>query len=400
MPDTSSSGQRPSILYLVTEDWYFLLHRLPMARAAARAGYQVHIATHLNKDRAAIEALGFELHPLDWQRGSLNPLDIVSIIREIRRLYVRIRPDVIHHIALQPVVIGSLAALGLPLVALNSLVGLGFVFTSSQPKARAVRAVLKTLLPRLMDRPRRAATVENKDDRDLLVALGVRHAPVFILPGSGVDVARLTPQPEPDGPFTAAFVGRLLDDKGIRTLIAAHDLLTQHGTPIRLLIAGEPDPANPTSIPAGEIEGWKRRPGISVLGHVSDIAGIWRSAHVAVLPSRREGLPTSLLEAAACGRPLVATDAPGCREIARPGVNALLVPIDDPEALAAAIGRLAADGAMRSRFGAASRQIAETEYSSGIVGREVVALYDRLSGRTVAPPLDATPFEAVRGVRG
>jgi glycosyltransferase involved in cell wall biosynthesis len=278
-------------------------------------------------------------------------------------------------------VIGSIAAIALPVVALNSLVGLGYAFTSSQPKARLMRAVIKVLLPRLMNRPRTAVTVENKDDKALLAALGLGSAPVFILPGSGVDIARLTPLAEPDGPFTAAFVGRLLDDKGIRTLVAAHELLQRRGTPVRLLIAGEPDPANPTSIPIDEIESWKRRPGVEVLGFVSDVCAVWRSAHIGVLPSRREGLPTSLLEAAACGRPLVATDVPGCREIARPQVNALLVAPDDPPALSDAISRMAQDAEMRRRFGQASRQIVETEYSSDIVGREVVGLYDRLSGR-------------------
>lgn len=369
------------LLYLVTEDWYFLLHRLPMAHAAARAGYQVHVATRVNKDRSTIEALGFEVHPLDWRRGSLNPLAIISVVRDIRRLYARLKPDIVHHIALETIVIGSIAAIGRPIVALNSIVGLGFVFTSSRPKARLIRTALRLMLPRLMDRPRNAVTVENKDDKALLAALGLRSVPVFILPGAGIDIGRLTPLAEPEGTITVAFVGRLLDDKGVRTLVAAHDLMLRRGTTVRLLIAGAPDPANPTSIPRDEIEGWRRRPGISVLGYVSDISAVWRLAHIAALPSRREGLPTSLLEAAACGRPMVATDVPGCREIARPGVNALLVATDDPAALADAIGCLVQDGDLRRRFGEASRRIVETEYSSEIVGREVVALYDRLSGR-------------------
>jgi glycosyltransferase involved in cell wall biosynthesis len=378
----SSSARRPVILYLVAEDWYFLLHRLPMARAAADAGYCVHLATRVNKDRSAIEALGFEVHPLDWRRGSLDPRDVISILRHIRQLYLRLKPDVIHHIALQPVMIGSIAAAGLPTVTLNSLVGLGFAFTSSQPKALLVRAVFKHLLPRLMNRVHRALTVENKDDAALLAALGVRPEKISVLPGSGVDIGRLTPLAEPTGPVTMAFVGRLLGNKGVRTLVAAHDLLQRQGIEVRLLIAGEPDPANPTSIPAQEIASWKSRPGIAVLGHVSDIRTVWRSAHIAVLPSRGgEGLPVSLLEAAACGRPLIATDIPGCREIARPGVNALLVALDDVPALAEAIARMAADGEMRRRFGQAGRRIVETEYSSDIVGREVVALYDRLLSR-------------------
>jgi len=163
-------------------------------------------------------------------------------------------------------------------------------------------------------------------------------------------------------------------------LIAAHELLTRRGEAIALLIAGDPDPANPASIPETVIDQWKRHPGVNFLGHVDDIRTLWSKAHIAVLPSLREGLPLSLLEAAACGRPIVATDVPGCREIARQGVNALLVPAQDAEALAEAIRRLAGDGEMRRRFGAAGRAIVESEFSQDRIGRDIVDLYRRLIG--------------------
>lgn len=386
------SGNRPIILFVVTEDWYFLQHRLPMARAAARAGYEVHLATHVNNDRQAIEGFGFKVHPLNWRRGSLNPLDILSIVREIRRLYRRLKPAIIHHVALQPVVIGSLASTGMPLAQLNSFVGLGSAFASPELKARVIWAVLRLVLPRLANRSRTIVTVENADDKAELAAMGLQPDRIFVLPGSGVDVDRFVPLAEPEGAATAAFVGRLLVNKGIRTLIAAHDLLSDRGIRVRLLIAGEPDPANPTSIPIEEIATWKKRAGITVMGHVSDISTVWKLAHFAILPSRGgEGLPMSLLEAAACGRPLVATDVPGCREIARAGVNALLVPVDDPPALAEAIAHMARESALRRRFGQASRRIAETDYASEIVGREVVTLYDRLSGHPADALADSRP---------
>src|SRR5262249_22099423 len=152
---------------------------------------------------------------------------------------------------------------------------------------------------------------------------------------------------EPAGPITIAFVGRLVESKGIRTLIAAHERLSNRGRDIRLLVAGTPDPGNPTSIAQKEIEIWAQRAKVSMLGFVEDIAKLWASAHIAVLPSHREGLPLSLLEAAACGRPLIATDVPGCRAIIRPGINGSLVPLGDADALADAIDRLAADSALR-----------------------------------------------------
>jgi glycosyltransferase involved in cell wall biosynthesis len=212
----------------------------------------------------------------------------------------------------------------------------------------------------------------------MIERLGVDADRIELIPGSGVDIDRMAPSPEPTGAVTVAFVGRLVESKGIRALVAAHELLRQRGRDIRLVIAGLPDPANPASISPDEIDAWTRRPNVTHLGFVEDIAALWASAHIAALPSHREGLPLSLLEAAACGRPLVATDVPGCRVIARPGVNALLVRLDDAVALADAIDRLAGDPGLRRRFGQAGREMVERQFSSERIGRDVVGLYRRL----------------------
>lgn len=262
---------------------------------------------------------------------------------------------------------------------LNALAGLGFVFTSRSRSALLMRPVLTVLVRSLFNSPRSAVLVQNPDDRDAVRALGIAQERVHLIPGSGVDTDAIKPLPEPEGEITAAFVGRLLDDKGVRPLVDAQALMMQHGETVRLLIAGDRDPANPASIPAEEVEAWKRRPGVELLGHVSGIDKVWARAHLAVLPSRREGLPKSLLEAAAFGRPIVATDVPGCREIARHDVNAFLVPPDDPVALADAISVLARDPALRARFGAAGRTMVETEFSSARIGADIVALYNSLA---------------------
>ena len=366
------------LLYLVSEDWYFRSHRLPMALAAQRAGYEVHVATRVQADGAAIEALGFKLHPLLWRRGSTNPFDRLRLIGDVRRLYRELKPDLVHHVALEPTVIGSVASLGLGIRTLNAMAGLGFVFTSRTPKALVAGFIVRGLLRFLLTRKNAAVLVQNEDDRAAISALGVGADRVFLIAGSGVDADRLTPLKEPAGAITAAFVGRLLDDKGVRSLVAAQEMLTRRGRPVRLLLAGEPDPANPASIPPDEIASWKQREGVEVLGHVADIRTVWARAHIAVLPSRREGLPKSLLEAAACGRAIVATDVPGCRVIARDGVNALLVPPDDPAALADAIDVLARDAVLRQSFALGSRELVEEEFSSALIGRETVALYDKL----------------------
>jgi len=366
------------LLYLVSEDWYFLSHRLPMARAARAAGYEVHVATRVVKGGADIIAEGFQLHPLEWRRGSTNPFDFFNAIAEVRRVYRTLAPDLVHQVALWPVIVGSAAGLGLPIKRLSALTGLGFAFTSNSFKARTVRAILRPVLRWLLNGPYSAVLVQNTDDHVLMTDIGIDRSRLFIIPGSGVDTKRFRPLPEPAGPITMAYVGRLLADKGLRSLISAQALLAARENTVRLLIAGDADPANPASIPPQEVDAWRRQPGVEILGHVPDINTVWSRAHIAVLTSRREGLPKSLLEAAACGRPIVATDVPGCREVARIGVNALLVPVDDVMALADAIAQLANDSGLRERFGAAGHALVDREFSSERIGTETVELYHAL----------------------
>jgi glycosyltransferase involved in cell wall biosynthesis len=373
------------ILYLVAEDWYFVSHRLPMARAARSAGYEVHVATRVVECAHQIENEGFALHPIAWQRGSINPLQMMAAAIAVRGLYRKLQPDIVHHVAFAPAIIGSLAALGLPMAKLNALAGLGFVFTSKTAKAQLLRLLTHHLLGFLLQRPGTMVLVQNPDDGAMVERLGVAKDRIALIPGSGVDIELLTPLTEPDGPFTVAFVGRLLYDKGVEALVRAHEILNKRGVRVRALLAGVPDPSNPASIPEPTLAHWRQRENLVLIGHVEDVRTVWAKAHVAILPSRREGLPKSLLEAAACGRPLIASDVPGCREIARHGVNALLVPPDDPEALAHAIATLMNDPDIRIRFGRASRQIVVADFSSARIADEIVALYARLLAQAVPP---------------
>jgi glycosyltransferase involved in cell wall biosynthesis len=373
-------GGAPRLLFVVTEDWFFLSHRLPMARAAKAAGFEVHVATNVADGAATIAREGCVLHPVPFARGKLSPAAALTTIRALRRLHRELAPDLVHHVGLQATVLGSLAALGRPVARVNAITGLGYSFISESTKARIVRTVIGTLLRPLVDRPDSIALVQNPDDRELLRRLGIAADRIVLIPGSGVDIERLRPMPEPADAITLGFVGRLLDDKGIRVLVAAHRKLRRQGMPVELLIAGTPDPANPASVSQTEAETWGREPGITWLGHVDDIATVWARAHIAVLPSRREGLPKSLLEAAACGRPMVATDVPGCREVAIPDVTGLLVPTDDPDALAAAIETLVKAADLRLRYGRAARALAEERFSEAAIGRAITELYLRLVG--------------------
>jgi glycosyltransferase involved in cell wall biosynthesis len=285
----------------------------------------------------------------------------------------------VHNVALQASVLGSLAALGTSAARVNAITGLGYAFTSKTIMARIIRRPIAAVLRYLLNRKGTVVLVQNPDDRALLLSAGISEKRMVLIPGSGVDVDRLLLLPEPrSGAPTIGFVGRLLEDKGIRTLIQAHLLLRLNGSNVELLIAGTPDPANPASIPESEVASWAKEPGVRWLGHVEDITAVWARAHVAVLPSRREGLPKSLLEAAACGRPMIATDVPGCREIVRPGENGLLVPVDNPKALARAIETLISSLELRARYGAAARRLVVEKFASEEVGRVTADLYRRL----------------------
>jgi glycosyltransferase involved in cell wall biosynthesis len=317
------------------------------------------------------------------QRGGLSPLAAISAIVALRRVERQIKPHIVHHSGLQCSVFGSIAAFDLKFPQINAMTGLGYVFTSVSSRTRLLRAMLKWLLPLLFNRPGCVVLVQNPDDRSALVDLGIERTRMVLVPGSGVDTDAMQPLPEPDGPITFGFAGRLLTDKGIRALVAAHSIVRSQGYDVNLIIAGNPDPANPASVSMEEVQEWCRRPGITWLGHLEDIVSLWRKCHFAVLPSHREGLPGSLLEAAACGRSMIATDAPGCREIVIQDQTGLLVPIEDPPALAQAIVKLATSPELRTRYGEAARELVTSKLSATIIGNSIVRLYDEL---TLAKP--------------
>ena len=374
---TSQSSPR-RLLYVANEDFEFLFHRLPMARAARAAGFEVHVATRVNQGAKAIEAEGFILHRIPFKRGELSPFAAIPTILALRRVERKIKPHIVHHAGLQCCVYGSMAAFGKTFAQVNAITGLGYIFTSATWRTRLLKQSISWLLSWLLNRRRSLVLVQNPDDRSALVDLGIEPERMVLIPGSGIDTDVLQPLPEPEGPITFGFAGRLLTDKGIRALVAAHRILRNQGHDANLMIAGDLDPANPTSVSLEEVKEWSRRPGITWLGHIEDIVSLWRSCHFAVLPSHREGLPVSLLEAAAYGRPMVATNAPGCREIVIEDQTGLLVPIEDPEALAQAILKLATSPELRARYGKAARQLVVDKLSAKIIGSSIVRLYDDL----------------------
>lgn len=386
-----ADGTPATILYLVTEDWYFCSHRLPIARAARSAGAHVIVATRAGAHAGLIEREGFDLVPLPWRRRSTRLLDEARSLVAIWQLYRRRRPDLVHHVAVKPVVYGGLAArfAGRP-TQVNAIAGLGYLETSRQLRARLLRGVFNGVLRFAWRGNNVHAIVQNPDDVAALTGSRLLDpSRVHAIRGSGVDVARFTPAPEPSGVhgrLRAAYVGRLLWSKGIRELVEAARLLRARGAPVDVHLVGEPDPENPESVPGPVLRQWIAEGVVGWQPWTDDVPAVWRDAHLAVCPSYREGLPKSLLEAAACGRAIVASDVPGCREIAREGVNALLVPARDAPALALAIEKLSRDGDLRRRMGEAGRALVEREFAEPIVVASTLELYRRLvaspDGRT------------------
>lgn len=370
-------GAAPRLLFLVTEDWYFCSHRLDLARAARDAGFDVHVATRVTDHGETIRAAGMTLHDVQLGRRVGNPL---AEIAALTRLLARVKPDVLHNVALKPAVFGSLAArlAGVPAV-INAVSGLGYVFINRRGVAGLLRPLMVAAIRFLFAGRRRHVIVQNAHDKAYFDTL-VDSRQVHLIRGAGIDVERFIPYPEQEGRLVAAAVARLLWDKGIGELVFAARLLKERGVPLTIALVGKPDPANPRTIPEDEVRRWVDEGLVEWWGHRDDIAKIWQQAQIAVLPSYREGLPKALLEAAACGRPLVTTDVPGCNELVADDDNGLLVPVRQAAPLADALQRLATDPSLRARLGARARERAEKEFSSRQVIAEQLALYRKVVG--------------------
>jgi glycosyltransferase involved in cell wall biosynthesis len=369
------------LAYVVTEDWYFWSHRLPSARAAQAMGYKVVLITRVHSFGERIRAADIDVFNWPVKRGSMN---VWSEFRSFVALFLllrAIRPDMVHNIALKPVIYGTIAATlsGVPAVV-NSITGFGFLFASNKIIASLTGRVMLVALRRLA-RMRRVLTIcQKKDDADLIFPTGASESQLRIIKGSGVDIGKFSPSPEPDGPPVAAFVGRMLWEKGVGELVAAAALLVKRGAIVRIVLVGPIDDQNPGAISEETVVGWQREGLVEWRGSQDDIVEVWRRSHIAVLPSYREGLPKALLEAAACGRPVITTDVPGCREVVEHERTGLLVPARDADAIADALQRLASSAELRVAIGAAGRRKVAAEFSDATVIEQISSAYRDAQG--------------------
>lgn len=362
------------LLFFITEDYYVVSHRLSLAVAARQAGYDVAVITRVREHGETIRAAGLRLIPFDNERSRLNPFKEFWTLVRLVRIYRREKPDLVHHVAMKPVLYGSLASRlsGRP-ATVNALAGMGWLFTSGDGLAQRLKPLVRWALTRALRRG--VVVVQNPDDAGLVAQLGVSPSRIRQIAGSGVNLNEFRPTPVKNQLPVVLLPARMLWDKGIGEFVEAARLLRQRGATARFVLAGDPDSLNPASIPAREIAGWVREGIVEHLGWVSNMPELLATADIVCLPSYREGLPRSLMEAAAAGRAIVTTDVPGCRTLVHHGHNGLLVPPRDAVSLAEAIWRLLDDRELRDRMGAHGRTMAENVLADDVVIPQVLSLY-------------------------
>jgi glycosyltransferase involved in cell wall biosynthesis len=299
----------------------------------------------------------------------------------VRQIYASEKPDIVYHVALKPILYGSLGALGRNHIrAINALTGLGYLAASTTRKARFLRLLIWNFFRLFLNKSHQRVLVENPDDKQLLIEkLSVPPERIALIRGSGVDLARFQPTPEPSGTPVVLLASRMLWIKGIREFVEAAKMLRGKGIRARFVLAGDTDLSSPACVPRKQLLEWQSSESVEWWGHQPDMPRIFEQANLVCLPSHGgEGVPTVLMEAAASGRPIVTTDVPGCRDIVRQGINGTLVPPRDVAALAKAIEDLIKDPAMRLQMASRGREIAANEFSEEVVVHETLALYREL----------------------
>jgi glycosyltransferase involved in cell wall biosynthesis len=391
---TVEGSVRPwgKVLVVITEDWFALSHFVPLLSELRALAGTVVVATRPSGRFGELHALGVETRAFDMQRGSLSASQLRAVRDDLARLIDAERPDAVHAIAMQPMVMTSLALAKnahknahRPAAVILHLTGRGYLGYARSPLAFLLRVLAHAALRRCTRRHNAWLVAENGDDIAEMVAARAAVAErTAILPGAGVDPARY-PQLAAPGNKTprVAYVGRMIRSKGVHVLVEAHRHLRARGVNLELSLYGDADSSNREAIPPEQLEAWSMEPGVSWRGRTADIVGVWRTTDIAVVPALGgDGMPRAMLEAAACGRPLVVSNVPGCRHFVRPGIEGLIVPPGDAAALAEALATLAADRPLQLSAGAAARRKVVREYTETAVRAKTREIYQAARGQT------------------
>jgi glycosyltransferase involved in cell wall biosynthesis len=366
---------------LIPEDWYFWTHRRSIALAAKSDGFDVTIATRVHNHGSAIKDAGFKLIPIRLRRGSRNPIQELLAIKDLISIYRRERPSIVHHVTIKSVLYGTLAAwiAQVPAVV-NAIAGLGHVFVERGWRASVFRRLIILAYRIILNKKNMKVIVQNPDDMKTIIDAGiVSPEKIVLIRGAGVHLDEFFYQPESDGIPVVMMAGRLLSNKGVNDLVEAGRLLRSKNIACRIVLAGLPDGENPKAISEETLKTWNRNNEIEWWGQRENMPEVLTQSSIVVLPTTYgEGIPKVLIEAAASGRPIVATDVPGCREIVRHEVNGLLVPPGNVQLLSEALSRLINDPNLRKRMGVNGREIAEKHFSEEKVVTQTLSVYKGL----------------------
>jgi len=370
------------IILFANTDWYLYNFRLTLAQASRKKGHAVVLLSPPGEYGPRLVQAGFRWISFPLSRRGMNPFSELITLWRLARLYSRERPDLVHHFTVKCVLYGSLAAkmAGVKGVV-NAIIGLGYVFIGDEWPVRLLRWLVKGFYRRAL----RGTQVifQNPDDQELFSRNGlVNRKQVTLIPSSGVDIEKFSPSPEPAGEPLVILPARMLWAKGVNEFVLAAGILRLAGVQARFALIGDTDPGNPEAVPVDQLEKWRKEGIIEWWGWQEDMPMLYRQAHIVCLPSYyREGTPKSLIESAACGRPIVTTDRPGCREVVRHQQNGLLVPVRDSRALAEALKTLIGDAALRKQMGKKGRELAVAEFSlEKVIGQTFVVYEKALSG--------------------
>lgn len=378
-----------TLLFVLTEDWFFLSHFQPMARAAAAAGLRVVVAARLGSAAEKIRSLGYRVAPIEIGRDKLDPVGVATSALALRKVLASENPAIVHAIALPAVVATALATF--PATSRRQVIlaptGLGSLWIDENVPSHIARTAVQSLLSATARRRDVHFLFENPEDPREFGLDPADGAKVTIVGGAGVSASDFVHMPlaEPP-PLRVAVVSRMTEAKGIEPAVEAVRRLRAMRYDIHLDLYGSPDERNRRSIPTEVLAGWAREDGIAWHGHIDDVRTIWAKTHVALLLSWREGLPRALVEAMACGRPVVTTDVTGCRTLVRDGVEGLLVPRDSVDATVSALQLLYEEPERRVAMGIAARQRFESGYTDVQVERTVATLYKSLMAKSEALP--------------
>lgn len=370
--------KKKKLFLVVSEDWSFWSHRLPLALSAIDAGYEVTLYTKINQLEEKINAKGIKVVNINFGRSSKSPItDLLNIII-LARIIKKEKPDIIHNVALKTIFISSIAAVFTKnTVVVNAFTGLGYVFSSDHLQAKVIRLFIKPLFRLLLWKEYFWTIFQNPDDMELFKELKLSSVDRSVLiRGSGVDTREFSQKDDLNEIPVVMLASRILWDKGVGEFVEVARRMIRNNIEAKFILVGDVDVANPMSIPVSTLKEWTREGFISWQGHSDNMPETLGLASIVCLPSYREGLPKILLEAAAVGRPLIATDVPGCREIVKNGENGILVKLKDVESLYQAIKTLVSNKEMRLKMGKNGRNLVESQFSTNIINGQTLELYN------------------------